>query len=90
MRFVRPGLCLLVLTAAAWLRAQSSVPTLLREIPGQTLSPGGPAVTIDLRNYFGLPGVTGTQFAQFDTGFGRFAVELRDDAAPRHVANFLT
>ncbi|HUR58193.1 MAG TPA: peptidylprolyl isomerase [Opitutaceae bacterium] len=46
-------------------------------------------MTVDLRNYFNVPGVTG-QIAQFDTVLGRFNVELRADVAPRHVANFLT
>lgn len=70
--------------------AQSSVPTLLQPIPAQVLSPGGASLTLDMRNYFGLPGVVGTKFALFDTSLGRFGVELRDDAAPLHVANFLT
>ena len=63
----------------------------LQSIPDQPLAPGGPAVTIDLRNYFGLPGINGDALlVQFDTNFGRFNVELRPDAAPRQVANFLS
>jgi cyclophilin family peptidyl-prolyl cis-trans isomerase len=65
------------------------VPTLIQGIPAQTLAPGGAGVTIDLRQHFAVPGVVGTQFAQFETVLGRFNVELRTDAAPRHAANFL-
>lgn len=89
MRFVRLSLLSFIFCAAVSLRAQSSGPALVQPLPPQSLSPGGAAVTIDLRNYFGIPGLQGSQFAQFDTVFGRFNVELRDDAAPRHVANFL-
>ncbi len=89
MRFIRTSLLVLSLTAALSLRAQSSVPTLIQGIPAQTFAPGGAAVTIDLRQHFTVPGVAGTQFAQFETVLGRFNVELRNDVAPRHVANFL-
>lgn len=89
MRSVRTCLLLLSLTAALSLHAQSSVPTLIQGIPAQALAPGGTAVTIDLRQHFAIPGVVGTQFAQFETVLGRFNVELRNDVAPRHVANFL-
>ncbi len=90
MRLIRPGFFVVIFLAAAAARAQSGVPVLAQPLPGQTLAPGGPAVTIDLRNHFSVPGVVGTQFARFDTVFGRFSVELRDDVAPRHVANFLS
>lgn len=76
-------------STVAALRAQSTVPTLLQPLPAQTLAPGGAAATIDLRNHFGLPGVTG-QVAQFDTVLGRFNVELLANDAPRTVANFLS
>ncbi len=90
MRLVRfTFLAGLILTTRA-LVAQSSVPTLLQPIPAQALSPAGSPLTIDVRTHIGLPGVVGTQFAIFDTVRGRFSVELRADAAPRHVANFLT
>ncbi len=90
MRLIRPGLFVVIFLAAVSLRAQSSVPVLAQPIPGQSLAPGGPAVTIDARNHFILPGVVGTQFVRYETVLGRFAVELRDDVAPRHVANFLS
>jgi len=50
---------------------------------------GGAGATIDLRQHLAVPGILGRQFAQFETVFGRINVELRDDVAPRHVANFL-
>ena len=87
---MRPvSLCFLGFVSGA-LFAQSSLPVQLQPIPPQALSPGGAAVTIDARNYFGIPGLIGNQFAVFETVMGRFSVELRGDAAPRHVANFLT
>lgn len=52
------------------------------------LTPGGAAATIDLAPHFELRGVTGP-LVQFDTVLGKFNVELRADAAPQHVANFL-
>jgi cyclophilin family peptidyl-prolyl cis-trans isomerase len=90
MLFVRACLLILVLLAPRALFAQSRVPVLIQPMPPQALAPGGEAVTIDLRSYFGIPGLAGSQFAIFETVLGRFSLELRDDAAPRHVANFLT
>ncbi len=87
MRFC-PVLFLSLVLLGATLRAQSTVPTVTQAIPTQVMVFGGPALTLDLSNYISLPGVTG-QVAQFDTVFGRFNVELRADAAPQHVANFL-
>lgn len=75
------------LTAVA-LNAQTTVPTVTRVIPPQFLAPGGASATVSLADFFGLPGVSG-QVVQFDTVLGRFNVELRSDAAPQHVANFL-
>jgi cyclophilin family peptidyl-prolyl cis-trans isomerase len=74
-----------VLTAA---RAQSTVPVVTQAIPAQALAPGGPFASLDLRQFIGVPGVTG-QVVQFDTVLGRFNVELRADAAPQNAANFL-
>lgn len=82
---IRIGLVALCVVAVA--RAQT--PTLTATLPDRGFSPGGAAATIDLRDYFGLPGVTGT-LVQFDTDFGKFNVELRADAAPATVANFLS
>ncbi len=83
------ALAALALLATPALRAQATTPTATAPIAPATLAPGGPPTTVDLRNHFGLPGVTGT-LVQFNTVMGRFNVELRADAAPRHVANFLS
>jgi cyclophilin family peptidyl-prolyl cis-trans isomerase len=70
------------------LRAQTSVPALIQPLPTKwDIGPAG--LSIDLRDYFFVPGIVGTQIVQFDTVLGRFNVELRNDVAPRHVANFL-
>ena len=89
MRFVRSS-CFIVLCFHAGVAfAQSSVPTLAQPVPAQTLAPGGAAVTLDLRNYFSVPGITG-QLAQIDTVVGKFNIELLANDAPRTVANFLS
>jgi cyclophilin family peptidyl-prolyl cis-trans isomerase len=88
MRFVRSGLILLVVAVVGALRAQSTTPARAGGIPAQTLAPGGGARTIDLRDYFTVPGVSG-QVVQFDTVLGKFNVELLANDAPLTVANFL-
>jgi cyclophilin family peptidyl-prolyl cis-trans isomerase len=88
MRFFRFLALCSSLFAGVFVRAQSTVPTVSQSIPGQSLSPGAAAKTIDVSSYFSVPGVTG-QIVQFDTVFGKFNVELRADAAPKQVANFL-
>lgn len=76
------------LALAAIARAQTTaVPTLTQPIPAQTLS-GSAAVTIDLKNYFSVPGITG-QVVQFDTVKGKFNAELQAASAPKTVTNFL-
>ena len=89
MRLVRPAILVFLIATAFALRAQSLTPTVVLQIPAQQLSPGGAAVTIDVRNYITVPGLAGSQFVQFDTVLGRFNVELRADVAPQHVTNFL-
>ena len=84
----RSCFCLLALTAALSLRAQTT-PTLSAPLPAQALAVSSGAVTIDLKNYFTLPGVTG-QVVQFDTVLGKFNVELLPAAAPVSVTNFLS
>ena len=88
MSFARSGILIFTFLASVVLRAQTTVPTASSVLPAQTLSPGGASVTLNLRNHFILPGVTG-QIAQFDTVLGKVNIELRADVAPRHVANFL-
>ncbi len=85
---VRSLFSLLLLAAALAARAQSTVPVATQALPARTLGLGEAAATIDLRDYFGVPGITG-QVVQFDTVLGKFNVMLRADVAPKHVANFL-
>ena len=87
--FRRLALICALLAAPLAAPAQSTVPTLTQALPAQNLSSAGVPVTIDLTNYFSVPGVTG-QIAQFDTALGKFNVELLASAAPLTVANFLT
>ena len=70
------------------LRAQqATTPTTLAS-PGPTLLTPGGRVTMDLRTFLGVPGVTG-QVVQFDTVRGTFNAELLSNDAPRTVTNFL-
>jgi cyclophilin family peptidyl-prolyl cis-trans isomerase len=86
--FPRFALLLPVVVLPLAARAQSSLPTLTQPLPVENFAPGGAAVTVDLRNYFSIPGVTG-QVAQFDTAIGKFNVELLANDAPKTVQNFL-
>lgn len=91
MRFPCPGLFVVFVGAVSPIWAQSSVPTVTQTISTQSLVMAGPSVTLDLRNFITVPGVSATsEVVQFVTYAGRFNVELRRDAAPRHVENFLT
>jgi cyclophilin family peptidyl-prolyl cis-trans isomerase len=85
-RFVSWLVLLVLATPALW--AQSTVPTLSQPLPNQAVALGASAITVDLRNYFTIPGVTG-QVAQFDTVLGKINVELLANDAPLNVANFL-
>lgn len=87
MSFANRLLPVLILVTAISTRAQSTVPTVTQQLPAQSLVAGGASVSIDLRNYFNVPGVTG-QVAQFDTVLGKFNVELLASAAPQTVDNF--
>lgn len=69
------------------LRAQTT-PTVTQAIPAQSGVAGGAAITIDLRNHFGLPGVKGS-LAQIDTLLGKINIELLAEDAPKTVENFL-
>lgn len=83
-RLTFPALCLVLMTVKTV--AQSTVPAVTQAVPAQQVRTA--PVTVDLRAYFSVPGVTGP-FAQFTTSFGRFNIELLANDAPRHVANFL-
>ncbi len=89
MSSVRLFLVVFVSALAGVARAQNTVPTVAKSFAAQTLNTGAGSVSLDLREYFIVPGVTG-QVVQFDTVSGRFNVEMLANAAPRHVANFLT
>ena len=88
MYFLRRAFfCLFACIAALPLCAQTT-PALLQPLPAQGLAISSGAVTVDLKKYFGLPGVTG-QVAQVETSFGIFNIELLAADAPKTVANFL-
>lgn len=88
MSFLRTSLSFAVALITTALSAQSTLPTALQPLPARTLVSAGTTLTVDLREYFSLPGVTG-QVVQYDTVLGKFNVELLANAAPQHVANFL-
>lgn len=56
-------------------------------IPAKTIPSGTLSASVDLREHFGLEGVTGT-VVQFDTVLGKYNIELFDDT-PLTRANFL-
>jgi len=86
LRWFLSATLFLAVTASG--RAQlATVPTLLGTPPATTLAPGG-TVTVDLRTWLGVPGITG-QVVQFDTVRGTFNAELLANDAPLTVANFL-
>lgn len=70
------------------LAGQSTSPTVTAPLPTMVLAAGAAGTTVDLREHFGLPGVSGP-VVQFDTVMGKMNVELLPSAAPRHAANFL-
>lgn len=84
-----PRLLTLLLAVFAAGRALATLPAVTTPLADRSFSPGGAAVTVDLREHFGLPGVTG-QVVQFDTDLGKFNVELNATAAPVTVTNFLS
>lgn len=85
-RLVLVAACLGLALGSA--RAQTAVPTVSAALSPVTVSPNDGVKTVDLSAHFTVPGVTGP-VVRFETSFGAFSVELRDAAAPRHVANFL-
>lgn len=89
MRLVYPGIFVAILVAAFSAHAQS-LPVLAQPFKEQVLAPGGDAKTIDVRNYFAVPGVASAQFAVVDTVMGKFSLELLQSDAPIAVSNFLT
>lgn len=88
MPIFRALIVLIVASTSAVSQAQSTFPALSQPLPSVIMAAGGTSASIDLRNYFSVPGVTG-QVAQFDTVLGKFNVELLAASAPQTVANFL-
>jgi cyclophilin family peptidyl-prolyl cis-trans isomerase len=86
-RILLSGLLVSVILALGLRAQQATTPTTLGTPPPTLLAPGG-QVTVDLRAFLGVPGVTG-QVVQFDTVRGTFNAELLANDAPRTVANFL-
>lgn len=81
---------LFTFAGALALRAQTtSVPTVTTAIPAQTFASVTGSTTVDLRNYFNVPGITGT-VVQFVTDLGRFNVQTLPADAPISVTNFLS
>ena len=80
-------LFLLVLVGALVASADTGLPTVGRAISATTLTSANPTASYDLRDYFSIPGTTGT-IAQFVTTSGTFNVELLTGDAPQHVVNF--
>lgn len=78
----------MAMCAGIALRGQTTVPTVARSVPAQATAVGV-SLSLDLRDVFTLPGVSG-QIAQFDTVLGKFNVELLAGDAPLSVANFLS
>lgn len=81
-------LFILIALVGVSLRAQSTLPAATQALPARSLAAGAGALTIDLKNYFTLPNVTG-QIAQIDTVRGKFNIELLAGDAPKTVTNFI-
>ncbi|HYD84598.1 MAG TPA: peptidylprolyl isomerase, partial [Opitutus sp.] len=69
--------------------ARGQTPTVVQALPTRTLVAGGASASIHLRDYFGLPTVTGP-VVQFDTSKGKFNVELFSADTPKTAANFVS
>lgn len=69
------------------LSLSAQTPTVTQAFTNRTLTLGGGAATIDLKDHFAVPGLAG-QVAQVETVVGTFNVELFDDT-PLTRANFL-
>lgn len=83
----------LFLVLAVWLSfvgalMATDLPTLKNPLPDLPVAQGATISAIDLRSYFEITSVT-RQVVQFRTSMGTYNVELRPDAAPNSVTNFL-
>lgn len=86
MRFLLQALASLLFGTG--LLGASDLPTLKTALPDLPVSQGAPVSAIDLRSYFEITSITG-QVVQMRTNLGSFNLELRADAAPLSVANFV-
>ncbi|MES2696843.1 MAG: immunoglobulin domain-containing protein [Verrucomicrobiota bacterium] len=90
--FIRSLALVCLLTASVW--AQSTAPVLSQAIPAPELAQGGAAVTIDLRNYFAVPGLTAPPAgftSIFPTGGGTPVITFTiDEGVPSVVSLVLS
>ena len=95
MRTLKHGAWILACSLGA-AYAQSTAPVLIRSLSAQSLAPGGAAVTIDLRNYFAVPGLPSGEAPApyatvFPTGGGSALLTLAaENSAPAVVEAFLS
>lgn len=85
-RILLSGLLVSVILALGLRAQQATTPTTLGTPPPTLLAPGS-QVTVDLRTFLGVPGVTG-QVVQFDTVRGTFNAELLANDAPGQSQTF--
>ena len=97
MRFPRPAAALPAIVAVAallaaptWSQAQNLTPPIVKKpIVDFTVPVGTASSAMKLKKTFTLQGVGAGPFARFTTTQGNLDVELRPDAAPQTVTNFL-
>lgn len=85
---LRRFISLAALLAGVQVAFAQTQPVVTQAIPAKTIQSGTLSATVDLREHFGLEGVSGT-IVQFDTVMGKYNIELFDDT-PLTRANFLT
>ena len=66
----------------------SATPAVIQTPPALNFALGAGAVLLPLGNYIAIPGTTG-QVVQLNSSLGKINLELRADAAPATVTNFL-
>lgn len=96
MRSFCPAFLLFCTLTVVGAQAQSTAPVLSQTLPTLALAPGGDALTIDLRNYFAVPGLApGASTAPYDTlfptGGGTSLIQLAaENSAPSVVEAVLS